>query len=181
MGYKDVYTKLDIYRELLANRYMLSTLLVNLYNLMDMIDERDKIVNKALTKAGRKRLAKLKDKQDMVQFENFSITQQQHRALVKLYNPEIVNEACILLDKHIHNSGKTYSNPYKKLKEWGINLALKERLSDYTDKIIKATREVDYRIIEDKELALKYIYATPEWKRSIDEGCIYLRNKFNIE
>lgn len=181
MSSKDMYTKLDIARELLANRYLLSTVLVNLSNLIDLINERDKVISSSLSKDKQKELRQIKKKSKLIEFEHFAITTSQYNALIKQFPPEVINDACIILDKHIAETGHYYSNPYMKLKQWAISLALKERLSDYASSIVLSTREIDYRIIDNKELAMKYYYATPEWKREIDEACIYLNNKFNIK
>ena len=69
------------------------------------------------------------------------ITNKQYNGLIKEYGFEITSNACVLLDKLIAKTGRTFKNPYKKLKEWGINLAMKERISEYTDNIIRAATQ----------------------------------------
>jgi hypothetical protein len=41
--------------------------------------------------------------------------------------------------------------------------------------------DVNYSLIEDKDLAIKYIKATLDYMRNLDKGCKYLAEKFNIE
>lgn len=177
----NMITRLDIAKELLANRYLLSTVLVNLSNLIDLINERDKILSNVIPKDKQKELKRIKDKSKLIEFEHFAITTSQYRALLNQFEPEIINDACIILDNHIATTGHYYKNPYTKLKQWAISIALKDRLSNHSANILQATRKIDYHIIDEKELAYKYYYATPEWRRSIDEGCIYLKDKFNIQ
>lgn len=172
-------TKLDIYRELLTNRYLLTTILVNMYSLMDNIKVQEKIVSKVLSANDKKKIEELQSKREIIQFEYFNISSKQYQALVNEYNPEIVTDCCVLLDGY-YKTGKQYKNNYKKLKTLCDEMSKKEQISRELNKMITALRAMDYTLIEDIELARKYIKATPEYIRNIDKGCKYLKEKFNL-
>lgn len=180
-GYKELYTRINIVHELLVNRYMLMIVFNNLNEILNHLERKEKIVIKSLTKEQLKEYKQIKITTGYTKFENFMITNKQYNGLIKEYGFEITSNACVLLDKLIAKTGRTFKNPYKKLKEWGINLAMKERISEYTDNIIRAATQVDYKIIEDRQKAIQYIMGTPYYLRSVDEGCKYLRDKFNIQ
>lgn len=172
-------TKLDIYRELLTNRYLLTTILINVYSLMDNIKLQDKIISKVLSVKDKKELEKLQSDRELIQFEYFSISAKQYQALVNKFNPEIVTDCCVILDGY-YKIGKTYKNNYKKLYTLCDEMIRKERISKDLNQIITTLRAMDYALIDDIELAKKYIKATPEYIRNIDKGCKYLMEKFNL-
>lgn len=172
-------TKLDIYRELLTNRYLLTTILINVYSLMDNIKLQDKIITKVLSVKDKKELEKLQSDRELIQFEYFSISAKQYQALVNKFNPEIVTDCCVILDGY-YKIGKTYKNNYKKLYTLCDEMIKKERISKDLNQIITTLRAMDYTLIDDIELAKKYIKATPEYIRNIDKGCKYLMEKFNL-
>lgn len=180
MSYKDLYNKFNIVHELLVNRYMLSVLLTNVFNLIEILQANNKATKSLLDIDTKKKLDKDIKLIDKIDFNNFSITNKQYQALLNTYDAEIVSNACVILDKYIQVSGKKLKHPYKRLKEWAINLAMKERLSDYTSTICQAVTNIDYHDIDTKENARKYIQGTPMYLRNIDEGCKYLKEKFNI-
>lgn len=172
-------TKLDIYRELLTNRYLLTTILINVYSLIDNIKLQDKIITKVLSVKDKKELEKLQSERELIQFEYFSISAKQYQALVNKFNPEIVTDCCVILDGY-YKIGKTYKNNYKKLYTLCDEMIKKERISKDLNQIITTLRAMDYTLIDDIELAKKYIKATPEYIRNIDKGCKYLMEKFNL-
>lgn len=172
-------TKLDIYRELLTNRYLLTTILINIYSLMDNIKLQDKIISKVLSVKDKKELEQLQSERELIQFEYFSISSKQYRALVDKFNPEIVTDCCVILDGY-YKIGKTYKNNYKKLYTLCDEMIKKERISKDLNQIITTLRAMDYTLIDNIELAKKYIKATPEYIRNIDKGCKYLMEKFNL-
>lgn len=172
-------TKLDIYRELLTNRYLLTTILINVYSLMDNIKLQDKIITKVLSVKDKKELEQLQSERELIQFEYFSISAKQYQALVNKFNPEIVTDCCVILDGY-YKIGKTYKNNYKKLYTLCDEMIKKERISKDLNQIITTLRAMDYTLIDDIELAKKYIKATPEYIRNIDKGCKYLMEKFNL-
>lgn len=172
-------TKLDIYRELLTNRYLLTTILINVYSLIDNIKLQDKIITKVLSVKDKKELEQLQGERELIQFEYFSISAKQYQALVNKFNPEIVTDCCVILDGY-YKIGKTYKNNYKKLYTLCDEMIKKERISKDLNQIITTLRAMDYTLIDDIELAKKYIKATPEYIRNIDKGCKYLMEKFNL-
>lgn len=180
MSYKDTYNKFKITHELLVNRYMLSVILSNQYNLIEALQARERAYNKLLDKTTVSKLKKEKHIVDTIEFNNFVLPSKQYQALLNEYGAEVVTNACVILDKYIQTSGVVLKQPYKKLKEWAINLAMREKLSDYTSTITQAITSMDYRVIEDKDMAIKYIAGTPIHMRNIDEGCKYLKEKFNL-
>lgn len=172
-------TKLDIYRELLTNRYLLTTILINVYSLMDNIKLQDKIMTKVLSVKDKKELEQLQSDRELIQFEYFSISAKQYQVLVNKFNPEIVTDCCVILDGY-YKIGKTYKNNYKKLYTLCDEMIKKEKISKDLNQIITTLRAMDYTLIDDIELAKKYIKATPEYIRNIDKGCKYLMEKFNL-
>lgn len=172
-------TKLDIYRELLTNRYLLSTILVNIYGLMDNIKVQEKIIGKVLSVNEKRKLQDLQTKRELINFEYFSISAKQYQALVNEYNPEIVTDCCVLLDGY-YKIGRNYKNNYKKLKSLCDEISKKEQISNELNKMINTLRAMDYTLIEDIETAKRYVQATPEYMRNIDKGCKYLIDKFNL-
>lgn len=172
-------TKLDMYRELLTNRYLLTTILVNMYSLMDNIKVQEKIISKVLSVNEKKEIEELQSKREVIQFEYFNLSAKQYQALVTEYKPEIVTDCIVILDGY-YKIGKSYKNNYKKLKTLCDEMSKKEQISKDLDKMIYALRSMDYTLIEDIEVAKKYIKATPEYIRNIDKGCIYLRERFNL-
>ena len=172
-------TKLDIYRELLTNRYLLTTILINMYSLMDNIKVQEKIISKVLSVNEKKAIEELQTTREVIQFEYFSLSAKQYQALVNKYNPEIVTDCCVILDGYC-KLGKTYKNIYKKLYTLCDEMSKKEQISNDLNQMITTLRAMDYTLIEDIELAKKYIKATPEYIRNIDKGCKYLKEKFNL-
>lgn len=180
MSYKDLYNKFNIVNELLVNRYMLTVLLTNVFNLIELTSSKERTIQKLLDKQEAKKINRLKKLEDMIDFNNFTLSNKQYQALLNEYGAEVVTTACVILDKYIEQTNKPINNPHKKLKEWAINLAMKEKLSDYTSTICQAITNIDYHDIDTIENARKYIQGTPVYLRNIDEGCKYLKEKFNL-
>ena len=177
MSYKDLYNKFSITHELLVNRYMLTVLLTNIFNLIDLLETKERTLKKLLPKEEQKFIKPIAD---TIEFNNFTLSNKQYQALLNEYGAEVVSNACVILDKYIQTSGKNIKQPYKKLKEWAINLAMKEKLSDYSSTICQAITAIDYHDIDNIENARKYIQGTPVYLRNIDEGCKYLKERFNL-
>lgn len=180
MSYKDTYNKFNITQELLVNRYMLSVLLINTFNLIELLQAKERSTLALLDSKTKSKLKKQVEIKPEIEFNNFKVTVQQYEALVREYGAEVVSNACVILDKYIQTSGKQVLKPYQKLKDWAINLAMKEKLSDYTSTITQAVKNVDYKLIEDKATAIQYIKGIPIYLRNIDEGCNYLKEKFKL-
>lgn len=177
MSYKDLYNKFSITHELLVNRYMLSVLLTNVFNLIELLETKERTLKKLLPKEEQKLIKPIKD---TIEFNNFTLSNKQYQALLNEYGAEVVSNACVILDKYIQSSGKNIKQPYKKLKEWAINLAMREKLSDYNSIICQAITAIDYHDIDTIDNARKYIQGTPVYMRNIDEGCKYLKERFNL-
>lgn len=180
MDYKKLYNKFNITHELLVNRYMLSVILCNLYTLIDAVQSKERMMSSLIDKKKQREVLKRQKQLDIIEFEHFAITNTQYRLLLDEYGAEVVTNACVILDKFIQNLGRPLKNPYKKLKEWAINLSMKDKLSEYTSTITQAITAVDYKTIEDEAMARQYIAGTPVYLRSVDEGCKYLMEKFNL-
>lgn len=202
--YRDRYTKrqlerMDIARELLANRYMLNVILSTLYKLAISIDDflevakqKEKgLIGKRTKKEERTKEEIKKEKgltkkksvlnKTRIEFEKFSLTARQHQALVREYGADVVSEACIMLDGYLRNRLTRPKDCYKKLKDWAIHLVMKERLRDIRRDINNINREIDYKAIEDKTTALRYIASVPSHVRNINPAVKYLVEKFNID
>lgn len=177
MSYKDLYNKFSITHELLVNRYMLTVLLTNIFNLIDLLETKERTLKKLLPKEEQKLIKPI---EDTIEFNNFSISNKLYQSLLNEYGAEVVTNACVILDKYIETSGKPLQRPDKKLKEWAINLAMKEKLSDHLADMTKVITNIDYRDIDTIELARSYIKGIPIYLRTVDEGCIYLKEKFNL-
>lgn len=202
--YKDRYTKaqlerMDIARELLANRYMLNALLSSLYRIQLQFDHNFSIIYNAMKEKGLIREEEKKERskeriirreltkekvmltEGLVEFEKFSLTGRQYQALIREYGADVVNDACILLDGYLRERLTKPKDCYRKLKDWAIHLVMKERLRDIRRDITVIKNEIDYKTIEDKATAIKYIASVPSHIRNIDPATKYLVEKFNIE
>jgi hypothetical protein len=194
--------RMDVAKELLTIRYLLSVILSNLYrmnscsidnfeNLFDLLQPRvekttEKKTEKKVPLASPQRKEIRKEKKrvkvvEQIQFEKFSIKATQYEALVKEYGVDIVTEACVLLDGYLIQTNRDIKDSYKKLKEWAIHQVTKKRLNDIRRDINIITTEVDYESIEDDITARKYIASVPNHRRNIDPAVKYLVNKFNIK
>lgn len=188
---------MDIARELLANRYMLNALLSSLYRIQLQLDNNFRILAKEKGLMGKRTKKEERTKEEnkkekgltkkkmllsggTIEFERFSLTARQHQALVKEYGADIVTEACILLDGYLRGRVKRPKDCYKKLKEWAIHLVMKDRLSDVRKDLSVIKTEVDYKAIEDKQTALRYIATVPSHIRNIEPGVKYLTEKFKL-
>jgi hypothetical protein len=174
---KKFISNLDIARELVINRYMMSSILTNIYMLLDKIDERERRVVKLM---GEK-VTKIPASCEMINFKAFSIRASRYRCLCDKYGNDIIADACVILDTYMIKTGKQYKDVARKLEDWAIHLAMKDKLSNYTNELANKILDVNYSLIEDKDLAIKYIKATPDYMRNLDKGCKYLAEKFNIE
>lgn len=184
----------DLVKELLINRYLLSSILSSLYRIQQANDYNFKVLmgqakekknekkENPLTPKERKEIRKEKKRVlelNIIRFEKFAITVEQYDALVKEYGVEIVTEACVLLDGYLRNTNRDLKDSYKKLKEWAIHQAMKNRINEIRTDIMQAT-SISYKDIEDKTTALKYIKSVPSHRRNIDSGVKYLIAKFNL-
>lgn len=201
--YKDRYTKtqlerMDIARELMANRYLLNAIIASLYRIQLQFDHNFTLLYEGMKKKGwirkeekkerskerikRKELPKEKvlTTEGRIEFEKFSLTGSQYQALITEYGVDIVTEACILMDGYLRNTLKRPKDTYKKLKSWAIHLAMKNRLNDIRRDIEVISTEIDPNTIEDRDTAMKYIANVPSHIRNIDPGVRALTEKFNL-
>ena len=72
--YKDLYNKMNIVHELLVNRYMLSVLLTNVFNLIEILQANNKATKSLLDIDTKKKLDKDIKLIDKIDFNNFSIS-----------------------------------------------------------------------------------------------------------
>lgn len=190
-------TKLNLYHELLANRYLLSIVLTKLLTTNSMLDalvgelfkkERQK---EKKEKGSQTLLKERKEKKkernnptidfsNKVEFNSFTLSQTKFDQLLREYDHDVVTDACVVLDKLIGINGKTYKDIPRKLEELCKQFSLREKLVDTLSASALALRQVPYEQIEDVVMAKKYIYATPSYLRNIDKGCKYLSEKFGL-
>lgn len=180
MDYKKLYNKFNITHELLVNRYMLATLMTNIYALMDAVQSKERTLAKLIDKKTYDKIVKTQKATDTIEFQYFSITNKQYQALINEYGVEVVTNACVILDKYLRDLGRPLKDPYQKLKQWAVNLAMKERLSEYTSEITKQVTNMDYKLIDNETTARQYIAGIPFYLRTVDEGCKYLTERFNL-
>lgn len=197
-------TKLNMYHELLANRYLLSIVLTNIMALNTKLDsiftpdfkkeERKKetkekvshtLLKERKEKKKEERTSPLREKskveKDSIEFNSFTLSTNKFDALLREYDHDVVIDACVVLDKLIGINGKAYKDIPKKLEELCKQLSLRERLIETLDNSARALREVNYEAIEDEATAKKYIFATPKYLRNVDKGCKYLVEKFGLD
>lgn len=179
-NYKQSLNKLNIYHELLANRYLLTTLLTNVYTLIDLIYQKDMMIRRLMTPEERAKHCEIKHQLDELKFEYFTISNKEFSSLVNKYGDGVTTDAAVLLDQHIKSTGKVYKKPYRVLKVFCERLAKRQSVQEELTEVINTLRNMDYTLIDNKELAERYIKAQPSHLRNIDKGCIYLKEKFNI-
>jgi len=198
MQHRDI-TKLNMYHELLANRYLLSVVLTNLMSTNRMLET---LLKSTICKKERKEEQKekgfhtfLKERKeekkernnptiefsDKIEFNSFTLSQTKFDQLLRTYDHDVVIDSCVILDKLIGVQGKAFKNIPRKLEELCKQLSLREKLVDTLAVTAKELRQIDYHQIEDVEMAKKFIFATPGYIRNVDEGCKYLSEKFNID
>lgn len=179
-NYKQNLNKLNIYHELLVNRYLLSTLVANINTMIDLMYQKDMMIRRLMTVKERKEHCEIKHQLDQMNFEYFTITKAEFSSLVNKYGDGVTLDSAVLLDQHIKSTGKSYRKPYRILKVFCERLARKQSVQDELVDVINTLRNIDYTQIDNKELAERYIKAQPPHLRNIDKGCIYLKEKFEL-
>lgn len=182
-NYIDKYTRFNIAQGILTNRYMLTALLVNVNNLCYYLEAREKTLRELLPKETRKTIHQDIQYQDTVEFDEFKISGRYFNALSKQFGYDAVSEACVLMTTHIRrNLDKKFSQPQinKKLKEYCIKVSSLNEVNEDLGKAILATKSIDYRLINDEATARQYIKGVPIYMQSLDEGCQYLKERFNL-
>lgn len=191
------FSKHGVRDELNIIRYLISCILLNLYKTQQVNDYNFAIINSLLRKEqnkekkenplsspkGRKenkKEKKLCKRCDTIEFEKFSLKATDYQALVNEYGVEVVTRGAVILDGYLKPTGRTLKDNYKKLKEWAISLAMKERINKQRTAIIMAGKSFDINSIEDRSTALKYIDSIPEYRRNIDKNVQTLIEKFEL-
>ena len=201
MANRDI-TKLNLYHELLANRYLLSVLLTNVLATQTMMaeiisefkkEERKKetkekvshtLLKERKEKKKEERTSAVRVKRQTVgeiEFNSFTLSSNKFEALLREYDHDVVTDACVVLDKLIAINGKSYKDIPRKLEELCKQLSKRERLIETLDATARGLREVDVELIDNEVDAKKYIFATPKYLRNVDKGCQYLVAKFNLD
>lgn len=180
--YRNRYDKFKIATEILTNRYMLTTLLVNVNNLCYYLEAREKAIRLLLPEEQRKKLHKTIQYKDTIEFDKFNISSRFFNALVHKYGAEVVSYSCVKLDSYLKKTAKEYSPPEirKRIKEYAEVYTNKKKASDTLADAINLTLSMDYKLIDTPELARQYIEGTPWYERDISEECKYLKDKFNL-
>ena len=115
---------------------------------------------------------------EKLEFQFFSLSSKKYNALVREYGADVVNDSCVILDKLIGLSGRSYSKVDAKLEEICINLAMRDSLTEKLSYSANTIRKVEYRLIDNIEDARKYYLSTPSYLRRVDKGCVYLVSKY---
>ena len=128
-------TRLNLYHELLANRYLLSIVLTNLMNTNKYLEVLSDVVFKKERKKEQKEKGShtlLKERKEKkkertiaqsekslrnIEFNSFTLSPNKFDALLREYDHDVVTDACVVLDKLIGIQGKTYKDIPRKLEE----------------------------------------------------------------
>lgn len=181
--YKSQYNKFDVVRELLAQRYMITTLMVNINNLCYYLEGKEKALRELLPEDKRKKIQKSVKYLNEIEFDRFKLSAQYFNAMVNKFGSEAVTNACIILDNYIKdNPDKQPSQAQinKRIKEYTVRCSGVIETKDYLEEAIKKSNQLDYKLIDDEAIARQYIASIPFYMRSINEGCKYLTEKFNL-
>lgn len=184
MSYKNSSPYLDIAKELLTNRYILNTILINQLTILDYLNDLGRTFS-SNKETKEKAISNIKKKtrnneHNYIKFEHFTIGKRAYKGLIKQFGIEVTQESIILLDSHIKHSHKRYKKPIVKLREFCKWLKIQQRVSDEVDRVIQESRDSDYTLIEDRDLAFKYCIHIPEWQRGYHKGYKYLVDKFKL-
>lgn len=183
MNYHQRYSNLDLAQAILTNRYMVTALLVNVNNLCYYLEAREKTLRALLPEEARKKLRQDVQYQDQVKFDTFKLSARYFNALVSKFGAEIVSEACVLTDtwmkKNLDKAPKQ-ATINKQVKTYCIKLTTAEHVSEELSKAILAAKSIDYTLIDNETLAKQYIAGVPFYMRTLDKGCQYLTERFNL-
>lgn len=181
--YNQKFNNFDIAREILANRYMLVTLLVNINNLVYYLEGKEKALRELLPEDKRNKIRRTIKFQDTIQFDMFEMSNRYFNALSNKFKPDVVSSAVVLLDNYIKD------HPEKKLSQQQINRKVREycerysavnTTKEYLEQAIVNATKIDYKLIDNETVARQYIMGVPFYMRSLDKGCKYLKDKFNL-
>lgn len=181
--YRSTFNRIDLTREVLALRYMMTSILVNTNNILFYLEGKEKAMYQFLSEEGKKKIKRTIHFKDEIEFNMFKVSGRYYNALCKKFGVENVTNATILLDTYLKdNLNKQLSQPQinKKLKEYTTRLSSQDEINKYLAKAIEISSSVDYKLIDDITIARQYIAGVPYYMRSLDEGVQYLKEKFNL-
>lgn len=181
--YKEQFNKFNVMREILVNRYLLTSVLVNINNVIYYLESKDKTMKALLDEETRSKIKTTLQYKDTIQFDKFVLSARYFNALVQKYGTEFVSKACILMDDYLKkNIDKQLSQTTinKRVKEYIIKLSANDKIENYLADAVKIATNLDYKLIDNETLARQYIAGIPSYMRTLDEGCNYLKEKFNL-
>lgn len=173
-------TNKELKSEILFNRYIMNTLLVNVFTLMDVLRDYNKVIGKYVTLKDRDKLKKIFTNKDSIAFEYFDLTPPQYERLLNEYGSDALTKAAIVFDGYIKRTGRKPKNVYKKIQEICSNISKQIVVKEKVEQLVQETLSIDVESITTKELAEQYIKCKPEYLRNIDSNCTYLKEKFNL-
>lgn len=180
IDYNKFRIRLDIQRELIANRYLLNAILVNIFAIEDRLREKEKLFERVMSARDKQKLKQINKSTEVITFDNFELPMVQYQALCNTYSPEVVTDAVILLDRYIKTNAKPLKSYYNKLKTLCDTLKKKQQLKEHFNQVMGAINSLDYTEIETKEQAQAYIAGLPSHLKNIDKGAEELRQRFNL-
>lgn len=182
-NYKDRYSKVNIITELRTIKYIQMVMLTSLHNVCYYLEAREKAMRELLPEDKKEKIRHTIRYQDEIQFDRFSLPARYYNATIKKYGVEPVAYATVQLDDYLRKTGKSYSETSLRhlFRNYCKVFIGKTKTKDNLADSIQNTLSIDYRMIDNEALARQYIEGTPWYQRSIDEGCSYLRKRFNID
>lgn len=204
---EEMEQRTKLLHELKAIRYVVGVILVNLVSLSENTirfedglirkvakllqreeerkrketNEKEK-VSHTLLKEKEKKEKKKKEEEKVdiknLEFNSFSLSKSYFNSLVSEYGVNVVSDGCVVLDKLISLNGRTYKDVKKKLRELCDNFSMRDRLVEDYSYTSQRVRTVNYKAIDKVEDARSYIINIPFYLRNVDQGVLYLQEKF---
>lgn len=182
--YQNKFNKFEFAREILALRYMMTSMLVNQNNILYYLEGKEKAMYQLLSDESKQKVKRTIKFRDEIEFDMFKVSGRYYNALVNKFGVENVTNGTILLDNYLKENitKKQLTQPQinKRLKQYVEQLSDKEKINNYLAKAIEVTSQVDYKLIDNETIARQYIAGVPFYMRSLDKGVQYLKEKFNI-
>ena len=166
--------------ELKSIRYLINNIILRLYSQSELLTL---LLAKNNIKPEPKKRLRKKDVviADGIKFDLFSLSKAQYNKLVEEYGYDTVTRACAMLDNYVREKGYVpYGKPALALRKVMILHALKEKLDD---KRLNVTtyKDIDCKLIDNKEDAIQYINNIPNHIRNISPEVRELAERFNIK
>ena len=204
---EEIEQRTKVLHELKAIRYTVGVILVNLLSLSENTirfedglvrkivkllqreeertrketNEKEK-VSHTLLKEKEKKEKKKKEEEKLdirnLEFNSFTLSNSYFNSLVSEYGVNVVTDSCVVLDKLISLNGRTYKDVKKKLRELCDNFSMRDKLVEDYSYTSQRVRSVNYKAIENIEDARSYIINTPFYMRNVEQGVLYLQEKF---